>query len=263
MRGPLVSRFRAALVRRSPVVVFVAIPAHADDLKAFAAASLKNALEEVATRYSDAPNRPKAVFVRGELCVGEADRERRPGRYLHLRGRRLDGLRRTEEADRPATRVDLLGNRLVLIAPTDSTVKDITKGFPLAPSSRRGPSRGRRSGLRSRGEICQSGARVLGSVEPGPGKSARAENVRAALAFVSRGETPLGIVYATDAKAYAEGGRHDRRASAGQGRSRRIVYRRSAPPPAPTPTRAAFSSISPRRMRGLCSPDTDSCRRVR
>ncbi|OJU11722.1 MAG: molybdate ABC transporter substrate-binding protein [Caulobacterales bacterium 68-7] len=102
---------------------------------------------------------------------------------------------------KPGTRRDLLTNRLALIAPARSTVRlTVGRNMPLAralgggrlamaapevPAGRYG-----RAALTSLG--------VWSSVE---GRVASADNVRAALAYVSRGETPLGVVYDTDAKA--------------------------------------------------------------
>ena len=104
---------------------------------------------------------------------------------------------------RKDTEVELLGNRIVLVAPADSTAAaEIGPGFDLA------------------GLLGDDGRLAMANVEAVPagryGKEAltslgvwdgvadrvaQAENVRAALALVSTGEAPLGIVYATDAHA--------------------------------------------------------------
>lgn len=103
------------------------------------------------------------------------------------------------------TRADLVGNRLVLIAPANRATRvalrpgvDISRalrGGRLAMADPDGVPAGRygRAALRRLG----AWDRVAGSV-------VRAENVRAALALVERGAAPLGIVYATDAKASAK-----------------------------------------------------------
>jgi molybdate transport system substrate-binding protein len=81
----------------------------------------------------------------------------------------------------PATRHNLLGNRLVLVAPADSDVHvEIKPGFELAA-------------LLKSGRLAMADT-VRSAVAP-------AESVRAALLFVSRREAPVGIVYATDAAA--------------------------------------------------------------
>jgi molybdate transport system substrate-binding protein len=103
---------------------------------------------------------------------------------------------------RRGTRVSFLGNRLVLIAPANNRVNlRIAPRFPLAHALGGGrlamaDPAGVPAGLYGRQALTRLGVwpQVMGSV-------ARAENVRAALALVSRGAAPLGIVYATDARA--------------------------------------------------------------
>lgn len=103
---------------------------------------------------------------------------------------------------RPATRVSFLTNQLVLIAPRDSRIAlRLAPGVPLARALG-----DRRLAIADpaavpAGRYAKAALTSLGawpSVEP---KLARTENVRAALALVERGEAPLGIVYATDARA--------------------------------------------------------------
>jgi molybdate transport system substrate-binding protein len=102
----------------------------------------------------------------------------------------------------PATRADLLGNELVLIAAKDSKIEhaDIGPGFDLAKLADGGriavaDVRAVPAGLYAKAALEKLGA--FASVQDRP---AQTENVRAALSYVSRGEAPLGIVYATDAK---------------------------------------------------------------
>ena len=100
------------------------------------------------------------------------------------------------------TRVDLLGNRLVLIAAKDSKIGNvnIAPGFDLAALAGNGriaagDVRAVPAGLYAKAALEKLG--IWAAVEP---KLAMAENVRAALVLVARGEAPLGIVYETDAK---------------------------------------------------------------
>lgn len=103
------------------------------------------------------------------------------------------------------TRVNLLGNRLVLIAPVDSRVRvglrpgvDLRRalnGGRLAMADPDAVPAGRY------GKAALTALRGWDAVAP---SVVRAENVRAALALVERGAAPLGIVYATDAKASAK-----------------------------------------------------------
>ena len=100
------------------------------------------------------------------------------------------------------SRENLLGNRLVLIAPKDSKIGNVTiaPGFDLAALAgsghiATGDVRAVPAGLYAKASLEKLG--IWSSVES---KIAMAENVRAALVLVARGEAPLGIVYETDAK---------------------------------------------------------------
>jgi molybdate transport system substrate-binding protein len=102
----------------------------------------------------------------------------------------------------PATRTDLLGNALVLTAAKDSKIEhvDIGPGFDLAKLA--GDGRIAVADVRAvpAGLYAKAALEKLGAWTAAQPKLAQAENVRAALAYVARGEAPLGIVYATDAK---------------------------------------------------------------
>ena len=106
---------------------------------------------------------------------------------------------------RPGSRVNFLGNQLVLIAPQGSQVTlSIGHGFPLATAL--GPGRLALADPVAvpAGKYAKAALTRLGVWQSVKTKLAPAENVRAALAFVERGETPLGIVYETDALASKE-----------------------------------------------------------
>ena len=102
---------------------------------------------------------------------------------------------------RKETRFDLAGNRLVLIAPKDSPLGEQTigPGFDLAALA--GSGRIVTGDVKSvpAGRYAVAALQKLGSWAAAAPKLAMAENVRAALLLVARGEAPLGIVYATDA----------------------------------------------------------------
>ncbi|MGH6991451.1 MAG: molybdate ABC transporter substrate-binding protein, partial [Stellaceae bacterium] len=100
------------------------------------------------------------------------------------------------------TRRNLLRNTLVLIAPATSkaTIK-IAPGFHLAAALGNGRLAVGDPDHVPAGIYARQALTHLGVWKQVAAKTARAENVRAALALVERGETPFGIVYSTDAKA--------------------------------------------------------------
>ena len=105
-------------------------------------------------------------------------------------------------ARKKATRVNLLGNKLVLIAAKDAKIDHVTigPGFDLAKLAGdgrvvTGDVRAVPVGLYAKAALERLGA--WAAVEP---KMVMAEDVRAALRMVARGQAPFGIVYETDAK---------------------------------------------------------------
>lgn len=104
---------------------------------------------------------------------------------------------------KPGSRHDVVGNRLVLVAPAASTVSlKIEKGIDFGPAL--GPQGKLATGDPDSvpaGKYAMAALQKLGVWDKVSGRIVRAENVRAALAFVARGEAPLGIVYRTDALA--------------------------------------------------------------
>ena len=103
---------------------------------------------------------------------------------------------------RPGTRTTLLGNRLVLIAPASSRVRlTPARGFPLAKALGTGRLALADPDAVPAGKYAKAALTALGVWTSVAAKVAPAENVRAAMALVERGAAPLGIVYATDARA--------------------------------------------------------------
>jgi molybdate transport system substrate-binding protein len=100
------------------------------------------------------------------------------------------------------TRVNLLGNSIVLIAPKDSKVENVNigPGFDLAKLA--GDGKIATGDVKSVpvGKYAKAALEKLGSWQAAEQKFAMADNVRAALLLVARNEAALGIVYSTDAK---------------------------------------------------------------
>jgi len=101
-----------------------------------------------------------------------------------------------------ATRVNVAGNELVLVAPADSTLRlKVAPGFGLAAALGEGGrlATGDPASVPV-GRYAQAALTRLGVWASVEKRIAATDNVRTALAFVARGEAPLGIVYATDAR---------------------------------------------------------------
>lgn len=102
----------------------------------------------------------------------------------------------------PRSRTSFLSNQLVLIAPADKAgAMAVRPGFPLARALGDGRLAMADPDAVPAGKYGKAALTRLGVWKDVAGKVARADNVRAALALVERGQTPYGIVYATDAKA--------------------------------------------------------------
>jgi molybdate transport system substrate-binding protein len=100
----------------------------------------------------------------------------------------------------PESRFNLLGNRMVLIAPADSSLKVAIKpGFPLAQLLGADRLATGDPDHVPVGKYAKTALEKLGTWKSVESKLARANDVRGALALVERGECPLGIVYSTDA----------------------------------------------------------------
>jgi molybdate transport system substrate-binding protein len=168
----------------------------------FAAASMKNALDDVNNSFSRQSGiKVVASYAASSALMKQIEQGAPADVFLSADVDWMDyGAK--HNLIKNDTRLNLLGNRLVLIAPKDSKIDhvDIVPGFDLAElvgSGRiaTGDVRAVPVGLYAKAALEKLG--VWPSVES---KMAMAENVRAALVLVARGEAPLGIVYSTDAK---------------------------------------------------------------
>ncbi len=101
-----------------------------------------------------------------------------------------------------ATRKNLLGNHLVLVAPADANVNiRVAPGFPLAQSLKGGRLAIGDPESVPAGNYARTALTSLGVWNSVASRVVNAENVRVVLEYVARGEAPFGIVYTTDAKA--------------------------------------------------------------
>jgi molybdate transport system substrate-binding protein len=190
---------RTFIVAIAVLAVVSVAPARADNLTIFAAASLKNALDEVQAEWKKAGGAATVASYASSSTLAKQIEQGAPADiFISADAQWMDYLDK-KGLIQPAH--DLLGNRLVLIAGKDSTVKiDIKPGFDLAKALGDGRlSVGDPSNVPA-GIYAKEALTKLGAWDAVQAKLAPGADVRSALALVSRGEAPLGIVYETDAK---------------------------------------------------------------
>ena len=172
----------------------------AADVSIFAAASTTSAVEEIGSLYQDRRlGRIVSSFASSSTLAKQIVNGAPADIYLSASVEWMDYLAHRGAVDR-RSRLDLLTNRLILVAPADqdfSTV--IAPGFPLAKSLG-----DRRLALGDpdhvpAGIYAKVALQTLGVWQTVADRLAPAANVRAALALVERGEVAAGIVYRTDA----------------------------------------------------------------
>jgi len=180
----------------------LAPPARAETVTVFAAASLEGALDAAVKPYERGSGNKVVVSYGGSNALARQIEAGAPAALFI--GADLDWVDYVEKRGLvvPGTRRNLLGNDLVLVAPAGSTASvKIAPGFDLAAALGGGRLALADPAAVPAGKYAKAALESLGAwkgVEP---YLAPAENVRAALVLVSRGEAPLGIVYRTDAMA--------------------------------------------------------------
>jgi molybdate transport system substrate-binding protein len=179
-------------------------PALAQDksLTVFAAASMKNALDDVDAAYTAKAGVKIVVSYAASSALAKQIEQGAPAdAFISADTDWMDYAIGKKTINEP-TRVNLLGNSLVLIAPKDSRIDNVPigKGFDLAKLA--GDGKIATADVKSVpvGKYAQASLEKLGAWTAAEPKFAMTENVRAALALVARGEAVLGIVYSTDAK---------------------------------------------------------------
>jgi molybdate transport system substrate-binding protein len=168
----------------------------------FAAASMKNALDDVDAAFSKKAGIKVAVSYAASSALMKQIEQGAPADVFVSADIDWMDYGSQKKLIQDPTRLNLLGNRLVLIAPKDSPIGTIVIAPNVDLARIAGDGRIVTADVRAvpAGKYGKAALEKLGiwsSVEP---KLAMAENVRAALTLVARGEAPLGIVYETDAK---------------------------------------------------------------
>lgn len=179
-------------------------PAAAEDktITVFAAASMKNALDEVDAAYTTKTGvKIIASYAASSVLAKQIEQGAPADVFVSADTDWMDYAISRKTINEP-TRVNLLGNSIVLIAPKDSEINNVTisQGFDLAKLA--GDGRIATGDVKSvpAGKYAKAALEKLDAWQAAEPKFAMAESVRAALTLVARGEANLGIVYSTDAK---------------------------------------------------------------
>ncbi|WP_374320983.1 molybdate ABC transporter substrate-binding protein [Pseudoxanthomonas kaohsiungensis] len=171
-------------------------------LTVFAAASLKESLDEAAAAYQHATGTPVRVSYAASSALARQIEQGAPAQVFASADLEwMDYLQQRNLID-VGSRHNLLGNRLVLVAPQASTAKvDLAKPGSIAAALGEGRLAIGQTASVPAGKYGRAALESLGQWDTVSSHLAESESVRAALMLVARGETPLGIVYASDAKA--------------------------------------------------------------
>jgi molybdate transport system substrate-binding protein len=193
-----------AVFARTPVIASARHPIAAQrpgEVLVFAAASLQDALNALVEPARQSTGvRMRVSYASSSALARQIENGAPAGLFISADLEWMDYLAQRKLVH-VSSRVNLAGNRLVLIAPRSEPLSlRIGPGFPLAAAL--GSNRlalGNPDAVPA-GRYAKAALTALGVWDSVAGKIAPAETVRAALILVARGEARLGIVYATDAK---------------------------------------------------------------
>ena len=168
----------------------------------FAAASMKNALDDVDAVFTEKTGIKVVASYAASSVLAKQIQQGAPADIFMSADTDWMDYAVDKKAVNEASRVNLLGNSLVLIAPKDSRINQVMigPGFDLAKLAGNGRIATGDVSAVPIGKYAKAALEKFGSWKAAEPKFAMAESVRAALILVARGEAVLGIVYATDAR---------------------------------------------------------------
>jgi molybdate transport system substrate-binding protein len=199
------------MVRLAAIFVALAIlwgssasPAPAQDksITVFAAASMKNALDDIDSAFTAKTGiKVIASYAASSVLAKQIEQGAPADIFMSADTDWMDYVA-NRKAVNDTTRINLLGNSIVLIAPKDSGLNQVAigPGFDLAKLAGSGRIATGDVSAVPVGKYARAALEKLGAWQAAEPKFAMAESVRAALTLVARGEAALGIVYATDAR---------------------------------------------------------------
>ncbi|MCW5702060.1 MAG: molybdate ABC transporter substrate-binding protein [Bradyrhizobium sp.] len=195
---------RAGILAALLVLAGTALPAAAQDkaITIFAATSMKNALDEIDAAFTARTGiKVTASYAASSTLAKQIEQGAPADMFISADTAWMD-YAAAKRSINESSRMNLLGNSLVLIAPKDSKIDNvaIAPGFDLARLA--GDGRIASGDVKSvpSGKYARAALEKLGAWQAAEPKFAMADNVRAALTLVARNEAALGIVYSTDAR---------------------------------------------------------------
>jgi len=191
------------ILARLALAALLALPlrAAAEEVTVFAAASLTGAMDRVAEAWAAETGHRAVLSYGGSSALARQIQQGAPADiFVSASGEWMDAVAASGDVQ-AGTRRDILGNRLVLIAHGAAAPVTIDGSLDLAGMLGDGRLAMALVDAVPAGVYGKQALVSLGLWEGVAPKVAQADNARGALAFVGRGEAPLGIVYATDAAA--------------------------------------------------------------
>jgi molybdate transport system substrate-binding protein len=236
-----------------------AVPGTGGPVLVFAAASLKTTLDRVAPAIERQAGTVLRVSYTGSSALARQIEAGAPaGVFISADEAWMDYLEERALIE-PGTRVRLLGNRLVLVSPAARPVRlRLEPGIDLRPALGDGRLAVADPATVPAGRYARAALEALGVWPEVATRLAPADNVRAALLLVARGEAPLGVVYATDARAEPGVAVVD---TFGADTHPPIVYPAALVAPASTPARRVLEALASAPVRdeflrdGFTPPD--------
>jgi molybdate transport system substrate-binding protein len=172
----------------------------------FAAASVKNALDDIIAAYGRNTGRKVVASYAASSALVKQIEEGAPADVFISADQDWMDYAAQKKLIVPKSRFNLLGNRLVLIAPKDAKLDEVKIGPGFDIGKLAGDGRIATGDVRAvpAGKYAKAALEKLGSWSAAEPKLAPSESVRAALALVAHGGATLGIVYETDARVEPE-----------------------------------------------------------
>jgi molybdate transport system substrate-binding protein len=196
--------FRSTLAAIVAVLTLgAAAPASVETIDVFAAASMKESVDEAGAAYTKQTGiHVRAVYASSAVLAKQIDQGAPADVFISADREWMDWSLKRNLMDVRTQRV-IASNQLVLVAPRDSKLGRVTirKGVSLMKLAGGGRIAVGEVASVPAGIYAKAAFTNLGMWNEVKDHLAQADNVRGALAFVARGEAPLGVVYATDALA--------------------------------------------------------------